>query len=214
MTKGHWLESGSKSRSALLVIDVQNDFCPGGALGVPGGDEIIPGINLLSGRFPVTVFTQDWHPQDHLSFASNREEGVPFEVVDAGYGEQVLWPDHCVQGSHGAGFHADLCHDMADMVIRKGMNPAIDSYSAFFENDRITPTGLEGYLRTRDVERVICVGLATDFCVHYTAVDAARLGFQVVVPEDYCRAIDLDGSLAAARGAMTGAGVEIIAPAD
>ena len=193
--------------SALLVIDVQNDFCPGGALAVDGGDEIVAGINALLPEFPVCVFTQDWHPATHLSFASQHAENAPFDLVDMPYGPQVLWPDHCIQGSEGAQFHADLETDPADLVIRKGFRREIDSYSAFFENDHSTPTGLEGYLRTRGVTSVTLVGLATDFCVNFSAVDAAKLGFEVMVREDLCRAIDLDGSLAAARAGMDAAGV-------
>jgi len=194
---------------ALIVIDVQNDFCPGGALAVPGGDEIVERINGLMGEFAVTVLTQDWHPADHSSFASQHAGKAPFEVTEMPYGPQVLWPDHCVQGTEGAALAAGLRTDAADLIIRKGFRREIDSYSAFFENDHETPTGLEGYLRTRGVDRLTMVGLATDFCVHYSAVDAARLGFDVVVPEGACRAIDLDGSLAAAREAMQAAGIRL-----
>ena len=197
------------SNNALIVIDVQYDFCPGGALAVPGGDSIIKGINRLMAEFSVKVFTQDWHPQAHSSFASNHAGTSPFETVELEYGVQVLWPDHCVQGTRGAEFHDDLQTDPADMVLRKGFRAGIDSYSAFFENDRATPTGLEGYLRTRGVDRITCVGLATDFCVYYSAIDAVRLGFGVKVLEDWCRPIDLDGSLAAARADMITAGVEL-----
>jgi nicotinamidase/pyrazinamidase len=194
---------------ALIVIDVQNDFCPGGALAVPGGDEIVAGINDLLGDYPVRVFTQDWHPAGHSSFASSHEGQDPYAMIEMPYGPQVLWPDHCVIGSKGAEFHPDLRTDPADLIIRKGFRPEIDSYSAFFENDHTTPTGLEGYLRTRGVSDVTLVGLATDFCVNYSAVDAARLGFNVRVISALCRAIDLDGSLAAAREGMTSAGVMI-----
>ncbi|SNT22264.1 bifunctional nicotinamidase/pyrazinamidase [Tropicimonas sediminicola] len=192
---------------ALIVIDVQNDFCPGGALAVPGGDEIVPAINAMLPDFPVRVFTQDWHPADHGSFASRHPGKNPFEVTEMPYGAQVLWPDHCVQGSKGAEFHPDLLTDPADLIIRKGFRREIDSYSAFFENDHETPTGLDGYLRTRGVERLRMVGLATDFCVHYSAVDAARLGYAVTVDLPCCRAIDLDGSLEAALDSMLDAGV-------
>jgi len=192
---------------ALIVIDVQNDFCPGGALAVAGGDEIVDGINALIDTFQVKVLTQDWHPADHSSFAANHPGREPFEVVEMPYGPQVLWPVHCVQGTTGAAFHPRLRTDPADLVIRKGFRSAIDSYSAFFENDRSTPTGLEGYLRTRGVTQLTIVGLATDFCVNYSALDAARLGFEVTVREDLCRAIDLQGSLAAARAAWAEAGV-------
>ena len=192
---------------ALIVIDVQNDFCPGGSLAVPDGDTIVAGINRLAPSFPVRVFTQDWHPAGHSSFASSHEGKAPFETTELSYGTQMLWPDHCVQGSHGAEFHPGLDTDIADIIIRKGFRRAIDSYSAFFENDRETKTGLDGYLRSRGVGSIACVGLATDFCVCYSAVDAARLGYSVTVYEDGCRAIDLDGSLAAARDEMQRCGV-------
>lgn len=192
---------------ALIVIDVQNDFCPGGALAVAGGDEIVPGINALMEDFAAVVLTQDWHPAGHSSFASSHPGKAPFDMTDMPYGPQVLWPDHCIQGSQGAAFHADLRTDPADLIIRKGFRPEIDSYSAFFENDQKTPTGLEGYLRTRGITDLTMVGLATDFCVNYSADDAAKLGFAVTVRTDLCRAIDLDGSLDAAREAMTKAGV-------
>ena len=194
---------------ALIVIDVQNDFCPGGALAVPEGDAIVPGINALMADFAAVILTQDWHPAGHSSFASAHPGRAPYDMTQMPYGPQVLWPDHCVQGSPGAAFHQGLNTTRADLIIRKGMNPAIDSYSAFFENDRTTPTGLEGYLRTRGITDVTLVGLATDFCVTYSALDAARLGFKVTVREGLCRAIDLNGSLAAARDAMRGAGVTL-----
>ncbi|MCY4005639.1 MAG: bifunctional nicotinamidase/pyrazinamidase [Rhodobacteraceae bacterium] len=192
---------------ALLVIDVQNDFCAGGALEVMDGDAVVTGINAIMGEFDVTILTQDWHPAGHSSFASTYEEKAPFETVSLSYGEQTLWPDHCVQGSHGADFHPDLATDKADMILRKGFRPGIDSYSAFYENDRKTSTGLDGYLRSRNVDTVVCTGLATDFCVYYSAMDAVRLGFQVEVIENLCRAIDLDGSLATARADMQAADV-------
>ena len=195
---------------ALIVIDVQNDFCPGGALAVPGGDQIVPGINALMADADAVVLTQDWHPSGHSSFASGHPGKSPYDLVEMAYGPQVLWPDHCVQGTPGAAFHSDLETDRADLIIRKGFRPAIDSYSAFFENDRETPTGLEGYLRTRGITDLTLVGLATDFCVHHSAVDAARLGFAVRVDESLCREIDLEGSLAAARDAMSNAGVVLI----
>ena len=194
---------------ALIVIDVQNDFCPGGALAVAGGDEIVPRINDLLGEFTVKVLTQDWHPADHSSFAANHPGAEPFSMTDMPYGPQVLWPTHCVQGSEGAAFHASLHTDPADLIIRKGFRPEIDSYSAFFENDQKTPTGLEGYLRTRGVTDLTLVGLATDFCVAYSAIDAAKLGFNVTVLEGACRAIDLDGSLADARDKMRAAGAKL-----
>lgn len=194
---------------ALIVIDVQNDFCPGGALAVPEGDLIVPGINRLMEEAETVVLTQDWHPSDHSSFASQHDGAAPFSLTQMSYGPQVLWPDHCVQGTDGAAFHADLAVDRAQMILRKGFRRGIDSYSAFFENDHVTPTGLEGYLRTRGVTRVRMVGLATDFCVNFSAVDAARLGFEVEVRLDLCRAIDLDGSLAAALDGMRAAGVKL-----
>ena len=192
---------------ALIVIDVQNDFCPGGLLAVDRGDAIIPRINGLMGDFSVRVLTQDWHPADHMSFAANHPGADAFSMMDMPYGPQVLWPVHCVQGSFGAAFHPGLVTEPADLVIRKGFRAAIDSYSAFFENDHTTPTGLEGYLRNRGVTAVTLVGLATDFCVAYSALDAARLGLGVTVLEGACRAIDLNGSQARARGQMQAAGV-------
>ena len=193
---------------ALLVIDVQNDFCPGGALEVAGGDAIVSGINTLMGGFEAVMLTQDWHPAGHSSFASTHD-AAPMSMMDMPYGPQVLWPDHCIQGSVGAAFHENLHADRADLIIRKGYNPAIDSYSAFFENDKTTPTGLNGYLRTRGIDTLTLVGLATDFCVNYSAVDAAKLGFNVTVKMDLCRAIDFDGSLDAAKSAMKDAGVSL-----
>ncbi len=192
---------------ALIVIDVQNDFCPGGALAVGGGDEIIAEINALMDQFETVVLTQDWHPAGHTSFAANHPGAAPFSLTEMPYGPQVLWPVHCVQGTDGAAFHPALRTDPAQMIIRKGFRAAIDSYSAFFENDRTTPTGLEGYLRTRGVTAVTLVGLATDYCVAYSAADAARLGFAATILESACRAIDLNGSLAEARSATVSAGV-------
>lgn len=191
---------------ALLVIDVQNDFCPGGALAVPGGDEIVSGINAKMADFAAVILTQDWHPAGHSSFASSHKAD-PMSLIEMPYGPQVLWPDHCIQGSAGAAFHAGLDTDKADLIIRKGYNPAIDSYSAFYENDHTTPTGLEGYLRTRGITDLTLVGLATDFCVNYSAVDAAKLGFKVTVDLGLCRAIDFDESLDAAKAGMQTAGV-------
>ena len=180
---------------ALIVIDIQNDFCPGGALAVAEGDVIIPRVNALMAEFPLVVLTQDWHPPTHSSFASNHPGKAAFDSVTMPYGEQTLWPDHCIQGSTGALFHPALRTDPADLIIRKGFRPGIDSYSAFFENDRETPTGLDGYLRNRGVTGITLVGLATDYCVAYSALDAARLGFAVTVLLGACRAIDLGGSL-------------------
>ena len=194
---------------ALLVIDVQIDFCPGGALAVPGGDAIVDGINDLMGAFDAVVLTQDWHPAGHSSFASSHPGRAPMETFEAPYGTQVLWPDHCVQGTRGAAFHPGLDTDRADLILRKGYRPGIDSYSAFFENDRTTPTGLAGYLATRGIGALTLVGLATDFCVNFSAVDAARAGLEVEVREDLTRAIDLAGSLAAAREQMGAAGVTL-----
>ena len=194
--------------SALIVIDVQNDFCPDGALAVAGGDQIVKGINNLMAEFDNVILTQDWHPAGHSSFASSHDID-PFSVIDMPYGPQVLWPDHCIQGSHGAAFHTGLNTDRADIIVRKGFNPEIDSYSALFENDQKTPTGLEGYLRTRGITDLTLVGLALDYCVNYSALDAARLGFNVTVKQSLTRAIDLDGSLAAALAAMQDACVKI-----
>jgi len=198
------------SSKAILVIDVQNDFCPGGALAVQQGDEIVPEINRVVRNYPVRVFTQDWHPTGHSSFASSHSGKAPFQTIEMPYGTQVLWPDHCVQGSDGADFHEDLHVETADLILRKGFRPEIDSYSAFFENDQATPTGLEGYLRTRGVSHVTLVGLATDYCVAWSALDAAQLGFGVKVKLKACRAIDLDGSLQAALERMRAAGVELV----
>lgn len=195
--------------NALIVVDVQNDFCPCGALAVAEGDQIVPGINAMMTEFDAVILTQDWHPSGHSSFASSHEGKSPFDLIQMPYGPQVLWPDHCVQGSNGAEFHADL-DTTADLIIRKGFRSQVDSYSAFFENDHATPTGLEGYLRTRGITDLTLVGLALDFCVNFSAVDAARLGFQVTVDRAHCRAIDMDGSLAAAETAMKAAGVRLI----
>lgn len=194
---------------ALIVIDIQNDFCPGGALAVAEGDVIIPRVNALMAEFPVVVLTQDWHPPTHSSFASNHPGKASFDSVTMPYGEQTLWPDHCIQGSTGALFHPALRTDPADLIIRKGFRPGIDSYSAFFENDRETPTGLDGYLRNRGVTGITLVGLATDYCVAYSALDAARLGFAVTVLLGACRAIDLGGSLERMVNDMRAAGVAL-----
>ena len=197
-------------KTALLVIDVQNDFCPAGALEVAGGNEIIPYINKEMVKYDCVVLTQDWHPKGHSSFAASHEGKNPLELIKMPYGDQVLWPDHCVQGSKGAEFHPELNIEQANAIIRKGSNPFIDSYSAFFENDRKTPTGLDGYLKSLEIEKINLVGLATDFCVNYSAQDAANLGYKVLVLEKMCRAIDLNGSLAAAKSEMQDCGVEFI----
>lgn len=193
---------------ALIVIDMQNDFCPGGALAVTDGHAIIPQINALMAEFDCVVLTQDWHPADHTSFAANHPGADAFSLVQMPYGPQVLWPVHCVQGSHGAELHRDLQTNPAQLIVRKGFRRGIDSYSAFFENDHTTPTGLEGYLRTRGITALTFVGLATDFCVAYSALDAARLGFTVTLLERACRAIDLNGSLAEAKTKCLAAGVQ------
>ncbi|WBU56714.1 bifunctional nicotinamidase/pyrazinamidase [Paracoccus sediminicola] len=197
-------------RRALIVIDAQVDFCPGGRLAVEGGDEIIAPINDLMADYDAVVLTQDWHPDDHTSFADNHEGAEPFSTVEMAYGTQVLWPRHCVIGSPGAAFHPALAVDVADMVVRKGYRPEIDSYSAFFENDHQTRTGLEGYLRERGLLSLDFVGLAHDFCVAWSAIDAAKLGFGVRVIEDATRAIDLNGSRKAAQDNMRAAGVTLI----
>ena len=194
--------------SALIVIDVQNDFCCGGALAVAGGEEVTAPINAMMDRYDAVILTQDWHPAGHSSFASCHPGESAFGVVEMPYGPQVLWPDHCVQGTPGAAFHKDLRQD-GDLIIRKGFRAAVDSYSAFFENDKTTPTGLEGYLRNRDLMDLTLVGLATDFCVAFSALDAARLGFDVRVDLSACRAIDLEGSLNTALKDMQEAGVHL-----
>ena len=197
-------------KTALLVIDLQNDFCPAGALGVAGGNEIVSDINQEMKKYDCVVLTQDWHPKGHSSFAISHEGKNPLDVVKMPYGDQVLWPEHCIQGSKGAEFHFKLDTDRASAVIRKGSNPLIDSYSAFFENDRRTTTGLDGYFKTLGIEKIYLVGLATDFCVSYSAQDAAKLGYKVSVFEGMCRAIDLNGSLELARTEMRDCGVELI----
>ncbi len=198
----------------LLVIDVQNDFCPGGALEVPRGDEVVPVINDLISCFEHVILTQDWHPQGHSSFASVHPGGEPFSEVSMDYGPQTLWPDHCLQGSKGADFHNKLSWTRAEMVIRKGFRPAIDSYSAFFENDKTTPTGLSGYLRERGMTRVFCAGLAFDFCVRFSAEDARRQQFETFVIEDACRAIDMQDSVTATTDSFLQVGVELINSVD
>jgi nicotinamidase/pyrazinamidase len=197
-------------RDALLVVDVQNDFCPGGNLPVANGDQVVPVINRLSRQFRHVVLTQDWHPRGHESFASSHPGRKPFETITLPYGTQVLWPDHCVQETPGAEFHAALQVPHAELVLRKGYHRAIDSYSALFENDRTTPTGLSGYLRERGLARLFLAGLALDFCVRYSAEDAHRAGFGVIVIDDACRAIDVDGSAAATRRSLAELGIPLI----
>lgn len=196
--------------TALIVIDVQKDFCHGGSLAVPDGDAVVAPINALMERFEHVVLTQDWHPRGHLSFASSHPGKTPFETVALPYGQQVLWPDHCVMGTKGADFHPGLDPRSAQAIIRKGTRAGVDSYSGFLEADRRTPTGLGGYLRERGIGRVVLAGLATDFCVHWTAIDARAAGFETYVLEEACRAIDADGSLARAWEAMDKAGVKRI----
>ena len=197
-------------QDALLVIDVQNDFCPGGALAVPQGDEIVPAINRLAARFAHVILTQDWHPPGHASFASSHPGKQPFAMVDLAYGTQILWPDHCVQRTNGAAFHPALEIPHAELVLRKGFRTAIDSYSAFRENDHRTPTGLGGYLKERGFGRITLCGLATDFCVLYSAIDGRETGFAIELVASACRGIDVDGSLERAMRAMSEAGVTFV----
>ena len=196
-------------REVLLIVDVQNDFCPGGALPVPQGDDIVPVVNRLGREFAHVILTQDWHPRGHASFASSRPGKQPFDTIEMSYGQQILWPDHCVQGTHGAAFHRGLDVPHAELVIRKGFRSTIDSYSAFRENDRRTPTGLASYLKERGFERITLCGLATDFCVLFSAIDAREAGFEVSLAASACRAIDVDGSLARAMRLMSKAGVTV-----
>ena len=196
-------------RDVLLIVDVQNDFCPGGALAVPDGDAIIPAVNRLARSFAHVILTQDWHPPGHASFASSHPGKRPFDAIEVSYGTQILWPDHCVQGSQGARFHPELNVPHAELVVRKGFRSAIDSYSAFRENDRLTPTGLAGYLRERGLERITMCGLATDFCVAFSAIDGREAGFEVTVVTSTCRGIDIDGSVARAMRSMGEAGVSV-----
>jgi nicotinamidase/pyrazinamidase len=198
-------------RDVLLAVDVQNDFCPGGRLAVPRGDEVVPAINRLCEKFRHVVLTQDWHPVGHLSFASSHPGRQPFETITVAYGPQVLWPDHCVQHTPGAEFRRDLVAPHAELIVRKGFRREIDSYSAFYENDHTTPTGLTGYLAERGFTRVFLAGLAFDFCVRFSAEDAHRGGFAVTVIEDACRGIDVNGSVAATRRALADIGAQVIA---
>ena len=195
---------------ALIVVDVQNGFTPGGNLAVAGADQIIPVINQLTKKFEYVVLTQDWHPEQHISFADNHENKVPFETIELSYGTQVLWPRHCVQGTHDAEFHPELNISTAQLIIRKGFHPDIDSYSAFMEADRKTPTGLKGYLKEHQIDTVYIVGIATDFCVAWTALDAAQMGFKTYVIEDACKAIDLNDSLQHAWQIMREQGIDRI----
>ncbi len=202
------------SNSVLIVVDVQNDFCPGGALAVADGDAVIPVIHRIAPLFAHVVLTQDWHSPHHLSFASAHPGRKPFETIQASYGEQTLWPDHCVEGSRGAEIHRELRLPQAELILRKGFRPKIDSYSAFFENDRATATGLAGYLRERGLNRVFLCGLAYDYCVGYSALDARRLGFEATVVRDACRAIDRSGSAAAMEGQFAAEGVLLLNSAE
>ena len=204
------MKGSPTERDVLIVTDPQVDFCPGGALAVPEGDAIMPVINRLARRFAHVVVTQDWHPPGHISFASAHPGKKPFETIEVDYGPQTLWPDHCVQGTEGAAFHPALDLPNAELVIRKGYHPAIDSYSAFRENDRKTPTGLAGYLRERGLTRVTLCGLATDFCVFFSAIDAREAGFETAIVLEASRAIDVDSSLARALVAMRDAGISFI----
>jgi len=198
------------STDVLIVVDVQNDFCTGGALAVPGGEKIIPAINRIAGKFENIVLTQDWHPEDHVSFASNHPHKRPYDMIELSYGSQVLWPDHCVQGSAGAEFHRALETTPASLVLRKGNHRDIDSYSAFYENDHKTPTGLAGYLRERELKTLFFVGLAFDFCVRYSAEDAHQAGFEAVVIEEACRGLDVDGSVAATHHSLKSLGIPTV----
>jgi len=198
-----------QKKTALVIIDVQHDFCPGGALAVADGDAVVPIVNRLQSAFPLRILTQDWHPADHMSFADNHQGAEPFSMTEMPYGPQILWPSHCIQGTQGAELHKDLETGSASIIIRKGFRPEIDSYSAFFENDRNTPTGLKGYLKDLGITSLAMAGLATDFCVRYSAVDAAKLGFDVTLIEDACRAIDMNGSLTEAMKDMADHGVTL-----
>lgn len=203
------METNPTDADVLLIIDVQNDFCSKGALAVPDGESVVPVINELSEKFQHVVLTQDWHPAGHSSFASSHSGSDPFSTIDMPYGPQTLWPDHCVQGTKGAEFHPGLDTTKSELIIRKGYRPTIDSYSAFFENDQVTPTGLGGYLSERGIKRVFCVGLATDFCVRFSAEDARKHNLETIVLLAGCRGIDMDGSVKAATKAMTDCGVKL-----
>ncbi len=202
------------AQDVLLVIDVQNDFCPGGALPISNGDQVIAPIQRIAAHFEHVILTQDWHPANHVSFAANHPGTRPYELIERDYGLQTLWPAHCVQGTRGAEFHSGLHLPQAELILRKGFRPQIDSYSAFFENDRVTPTGLAGYLRERGLKRVFLAGLAYDYCVAYSALDARKQGVPAVVVRDACRAIDLDGSVARMEAQFENAGVQVIESAE
>ena len=197
-------------QDVLLAVDVQNDFCSNGALAVPDGEKVVPAINRIAQKFHNVVLTQDWHPKDHVSFASNHAHKKPYDKIRLDYGQQVLWPDHCVQGTSGAAFHSALHVDQASLVLRKGFHRQIDSYSALYENDRKTPTGLTGYLRERGIARIFLAGLAFDFCVRYSAEDARKAGFEAVVVEEACRGIDLDGSVAATHRSLKALSIPVV----
>ena len=199
-----------RETDVLLIVDVQNDFCPGGALPIEGGHEVVPVINRLSGAFDHVLLTQDWHPEGHSSFASSHPGTAPFDEIEVSYGPQTLWPDHCVQGTSGAAFHADLETAKAELVIRKGFRQAIDSYSAFYENDKVTPTGLKGYLKERGLARVFVTGLALDVCVRFSAEDAHRSGFETLVVTDACRGVNMNGSNDAALARFAELGIACI----
>jgi nicotinamidase/pyrazinamidase len=198
------------SKDVLIIVDVQNDFCTGGALAVPGGEKVVPAINRIAERFENVVLTQDWHPEDHVSFASNHPRKDPYDSIVLSYGLQVLWPDHCVKGSTGADFHRELETLRASLVVRKGFHRNVDSYSAFYENDKTTSTGLAGYLRERGLNTLFFAGLAFDFCVRYSAEDARKAGFDAVVVEEACRGIDLDGSVAATHRSLRSLGIPVV----
>ncbi len=198
------------SQDTLIVVDVQNDFCTGGALAVPDGEKVVPAINCIARKFENVVLTQDWHPEDHVSFAVNHPRKRPFETIELGYGPQVLWPQHCVQGSTGANVHGALETARASLVLRNGIHRNIDSYSAFYENDHATPTGLASYLRERGLKTLFFAGLAFDFCVRYSAEDAIKAGFEAIVIEEACRGIDLDGSVAATHRSLKSLGIPVV----
>lgn len=204
------MQLDTNNSDVLLIIDVQNDFCPSGALAVPDGGDVVPFINSISDQFQHIVLTQDWHPAGHSSFASSHADAPPYSTVEMSYGPQTLWPEHCVQGSIGAEFHADLNYTRAELIIRKGYREAIDSYSAFFENDQTTPTGLGGYLQERGIKRVFCAGLATDFCVRFSAEDARKQHLDTTVLLPGCRGINMDNSLEIGLSALRSAGVRLI----